>query len=408
MKFPIRPLCCLALSVFLLLPVSASGGDGTEALLQMTGAGVSDPAPAVSAEAAILTDENGTVLWSRNADRRMAPASTTKIMTALTVLSDGTDTEAFVSVPAEAVGVEGSSVYLYEGEVLTVRQLLDAVLMESANDAAAALAAAAASSAAAFVSRMNALCAEMGLKDTHFVNPHGLDDSAHYTTARELAAIARAAMGYELFSETVRTYKKEIPLKAGEGVRLLINHNKLLKTLDGCIGIKTGYTKKAGRCLVSACERSGVRLYCVTLSAPDDWRDHTALYEWGFSRVASVTLTEAGEQYAVLPVVGGVGSDGMPPENGTVLTVAVRNTDAVRMTLPNGHPEIEKELRLPRFVYAPVEAGAQLGTAVYTMGDTVLCTVPLYACETVAAYRKPTVRKRIADWFAGLFSERNK
>ena len=388
------------LSVILILPVLASGPDvmPTEPTVP-TSVGVT-VLPEISAEAAILTDDTGQVLWSRNADVRMPMASTTKIMTALTVLAGGGDLDRVVTVPAEAVGVEGSSVYLYEGEQLTLGQLMDAVLIESANDAATALAIAHAGSVEAFAEQMNALACEMGLSDTHFVNPHGLDHEEHYTTAAELAQIARTAMTYEDFAETVSTYKEEIPLKGNEGVRLLINHNKLLKTLDGCIGIKTGFTKRSGRCLVSACTRGGVTLYCVTLSAPDDWNDHTALYDWGFSQVESVTLTEVGEQYAVLPVVGGAMADGTAPDAGTLLTVSVKNTDAVVMTLPCDRSEIKKELRLPRFLYAPITAGQKIGEAVYTMDGTVLCEVPIYACEDIPLYRKPTLWERIR----GLFS----
>ena len=208
-------------------------------------------------------------------------------------------------------------------------------------------------------------------------------------------------MTYDAFAKTVSTYKKEIPLKGKEGVRLLINHNKLLKMLDGCIGIKTGFTKRSGRCLVSACTRDGVTLYCVTLSAPDDWNDHRTLYDWGFSQVEQVTLTEEGEQYAVLPVVGGALSDGTAPGDGVMLTAAVKNSDVVSMTLPRIRSEIQKELRLPRFLYAPITLGQKIGEAVYTMDGTVLCTVPLYACETIPLYQKPTLWDRIRTLFAG-------
>ena len=402
MKLCCRLCLCLLLSAAVLLTFcAASGTDMYEESAVMTANEVSDTPPAVSAAAVILTDEAGNVLWSRNADARMPMASTTKIMTALTVLADGAEMDRAVTVPKEAVGVEGSSVYLYEGEVLTVRQLLDAVLMESANDAATALAIAHAGSTAAFAARMNALASDMGLSDTHFENPHGLDGEGHYSTARELAAIARAAMNYDVFAETVATHKKEIPLKGSEGVRLLINHNRLLRTLEGCIGIKTGYTKKSGRCLVSACTRDGVTLYCVTLSAPDDWNDHRALYDWGFSRITRKVLTEAGEQYAVLAVVGGAHDDGSAAADGEILTVAVKNTDAVSVTLPRDHEEIQKELRLPRFLYAPVTAGQQIGAAVYTCGGEVLCSVPLYAQADVPIYRAPTLWERIKGLFAG-------
>ncbi len=408
MKFPCRWIAQLLLVPMLLvpmlmMPVTASGSDDvtTEPILAAS-ADISAQPPAVSAKVAILTDDTGHVLWSRDADVRMPMASTTKIMTALTVLAGDGDLDRTVTVPTEAVGVEGSSVYLYAGEQLTVRELMEAVLIESANDAAAALAITHAGSLDAFAAQMNTLAADMGLRDTHFVNPHGLDDEAHYTTAGELAQIARTAMSYEAFVEIVSSYKKEIPLKGNEGVRLLINHNKLLKTLDGCIGIKTGFTKRSGRCLVSACTRDGVTLYCVTLSAPDDWNDHRSLYTWGFSQVERVVLTEAGEQYAVLPVVGGAQSDGSAPGDGVILTAAVKNSDAVSLTLPRIRSEIKKELRLPRFLYAPVTAGEQVGSAVYTLDGALLCEIPLYACETVSVYRKPTLWERIVALFAKI------
>lgn len=401
MKFHHRITAAVFCIVMMIVPVTASGPDSVTAAVPTVAAlaDVSSPPPTVSARAAILTDDTGHILWSKQADARMPMASTTKIMTALTVLSGGNDLDCAVTIPAAAVGVEGSSVYLYEGETLTVGELLDAVLMESANDAATALAIACAGSVEAFAERMNLLASEMGLVDTHFVNPHGLDDDAHYTTAKELAGIARAAMQYEAFVQTVATHKKEIPLKGSEGVRLLINHNKLLKTLDGCIGIKTGYTKRSGRCLVSACTRDGVTLYCVTLSAPDDWNDHKALYDWGFSQVERVTLTEVGEQYAVLPVVGGAMDDGSAPGEDDLLTASVKNYDAVSLILPRGHAEIKKELRLPRFLYAPITTGMRIGTAVYSMDGAVLCEVPLYACEDVPLYREPTLWERFRRFF---------
>ena len=195
------------LLVMLVLPIMASGSDTllAEPTVPVSSAVPSLP-PAISAQAAIVTDDVGQVLWSRNADVRMPMASTTKIMTALTVLAGSDDLDRAVTVPGEAGGVEGAAVYLFEGETLTLGQLLDAVLIESANDAATALAIAVAGSVEAFAGQMNTLADEMGLVDTHFVNPHGLDDAEHYTTARELAQIARTAMTYDAFAKTVSTY----------------------------------------------------------------------------------------------------------------------------------------------------------------------------------------------------------
>ena len=398
-KYGIRLVSIVLCTVLLLsLPLSASGNDEipAEEAAPVQTVPVDMTADAVSAESAVLTDLHGTVLFEKNADVRMPMASTTKIMTALTALElcgeDGLDRT--VKIPKEAVGVEGSSVYLYEGEALTVRELLYAMLMESANDAAAAVAIASSGSIAAFADAMNEKAAALGLENTHFVNPHGLDDKAHYTTAKDLAELTAAALGNPAFAEIVSTYKKEIPLRETEGVRLLVNHNRLLKTCEGCIGVKTGYTMTAGRCLVSAAERNGSTLICVTLSAPDDWNDHAALYDWGFSRFETVTLSEPGEQYAVLPVVGGEtdASDG-------VASVPVGNGEGLTAVVLRGKAEITKTVELPRFLYAPVEKGTRIGRVVYYDHGRYLGEVPLYACGDVALYEKPSLWKRFLSLF---------
>ena len=208
----------------------------------------------VSAESAILIEaKTGTALYEKKADERLPMASTTKIMTALVAL-ELAPPETVVTVPREAVGTEGSSVYLFEGEQLTLEQLLYALLLASANDAAVAIACGTAGSVEAFAGKMNEKAASLGLRNTHFVNPHGLDDPDHYTSARDLAVIARAALEVPLIRKAVSTQKITIPHNAEDGVRLLVNHNKLLRTYDGAIGVKTGFTKRSGRCLVSAAE----------------------------------------------------------------------------------------------------------------------------------------------------------
>ncbi len=353
-----------------------------------------DSPPGTSAESAVLADGEGNLLYGKQADRRMPMASTTKIMTALVAIRENEDPDRVVSIPKEAIGVEGSSIYLYEGERLTMRELLYAVLMESANDAATAVAIATSGSLSAFADRMNETAAELGLSDTHFVNPHGLDTEDHYTTAADLARLAAVAMQDKTFAEMVSTYKKEIPLRDGEGIRLLVNHNRLLKQLEGCIGVKTGYTRTSGRCLVSAVEREGTRLICVTLNAPDDWNDHTALHEWGFSLYETVTLSAVGEQFAVIPVVGGI-----TDAAGNGPTVTVKNTEALRVLLLRGGQNITKKTELPGFLYAPVEAGAVLGQVHYYNGSTHLGSLPLYAGESVPLYEKPSLWKRLLAFF---------
>lgn len=206
----------------------------------------------------------GRVLFAHNADEPMGMASTTKIVTALTVLENYQDLDTKIRVADEAIGVEGSSIYLQKGEQLTVRELLYGLMLRSGNDAAVALALAVAPSVAVFAEMMNQTATKYGATKTHFVNPHGLDDPEHYTTARDLAMLSAAALRNPTFVEICSAQEKRI-----DGVdmpRVLINKNKLLKTLDGCIGVKTGYTKKTGRSFVGAREVDGQKIVCVVLN----------------------------------------------------------------------------------------------------------------------------------------------
>ena len=335
--------------------------------------------PSVSAHAAILVEaESGNTVWARNATERLPMASTTKLMSALTALSLAPRDRVIVVDP-QAVGVEGSSVYLSEGEELTLEALLLSLMLESANDAAVAIAIGLCGSVDAFAAQMNELAAAWGLQDTHFTNPHGLDDREHYTTARDLAQIARRVLENEALLKIVSTKKATIPHEGVNDARLLVNHNKLLRTYDGCIGMKTGFTKKSGRCLVSAAERDGVRMIAVTLNAPDDWRDHTSLLDYGFSRYRSLLLCEAEALCINSPVVGG-----------TCDTLRLTNADGVRVTLPSSEQITVREVvELPRFFYAPITAGEPLGRVVWladTDGDgesEVLGESPLIATSSV-------------------------
>ena len=304
----------------------------------------------VSARGAVLMEStSGDVIFGQNPDARLPMASTTKIMTALVAL-ESLPIETPVRITAASVGVEGSSIYLCEGEILTLEQLLYALLLESANDAATAIAMAVAGSVEGFAEKMNAKASALGLTDTHFVNPHGLDAEEHYTTARELALIARAALENPLFRTICSTERKTIPLHGDEGVRLLLNHNKLLTSYEGCIGIKTGYTKKTGRCLVSAAERDGVTLIAVTLNAPDDWRDHTAMLDYGFNLYEAAPLCEPGFYAAPLWLI-----------SGTQEYVMVENEDTLTVTLRRDHGPIRCVVELPRFDYAPIAVGQAVG-----------------------------------------------
>ena len=241
------------------------------------------PPPQVSAKSAALLDgTTGMCLYEKNGDQRALIASTTKIMTGLLVCEAG-EPERSVTVPDAAVWVEGSSMYLKSGETLTRRELLYGMMLHSGNDAALTLAISVSGSEAAFVRQMNLRVRALGLTQTHFANPHGLDSGENYSTALDLAQLARAALQNEAFRTVVST--KTVSC-AG---RTLTNHNKLLWRYDGCIGVKTGYTRHAGRILVSAAERDGRQLIAVTISDPDDWRDHAALLDYGFAVLGSDT-----------------------------------------------------------------------------------------------------------------------
>ena len=334
------------------------------------------PAAVNAGGAVLLEADSGRVLYEQHAHTRMPMASTTKIMTALVVL-EACELQKTVCVDERAVGVEGSSVYLYLGERLTVEQLLYALMLSSANDAAAALAYEVAGSIEGFAALMNAKAAEIGVQNTCFQNPHGLDADGHYTTAYDLAVITAYALRNEDFVRIVTTEKKVIPLREQEGARVLRNHNKLLTSLDGCIGVKTGFTKKSGRCLVSATEREGVRLVCVTLNCPDDWRTHTALHESGFAAYERVTLAKSGTYMAFIPAVGGAHNE------------LYLQTDAdVSVILPREHGKIICQISAPHFAYAPVIAGEVMGEAVWTLDGEVIACTTLYAAYGIDQVKK--------------------
>ncbi len=351
--------------------------------------------PGVSARGAVLLEASGgDVVFGQNENARLSMASTTKIMTALVAL-EALPLSTPVTITADAVGVEGSSIYLCEGEILTLEDLLYALMLESANDAAVAVAVSVAGDVPSFAALMNQKAAELGLTDTQFVNPHGLDAEGHYTTAKELALLTRAALENDDFRRIVSTHRRTIPLRGDEGVRLLINHNKLLNAYDGCIGVKTGFTKKTGRCLVSAAERDGVTLIAVTLGAPDDWKDHTAMLDYGFDMFDAVTLCEPGFYAAAMPIM-----------SGKTEYVVVENTDALTAVLPRNHGEIRCVVERPRFDFAPVTAGDCIGRLVFwehTPDGNLrrLGEVPLYA-----AYGVDPIRYKKSFW--GWLTSRSK
>lgn len=312
-------------------------------------------AHAVSARSAVVLDgTTGQLLFEQNADERLPMASTTKIMTAIVAI-ENFDLDREYTVKKEYTQVEGSSMYLKEGEQITLRDTLYGLMLMSGNDAALAVAGECGGKEK-FIEMMNETAQKLGLKDTHFDNPNGLDGETHYTTAHELAKIAAYAMQNEEFHEIVgtRTYNK-----AG---RYMTNHNKLLKLYKDAVGIKTGFTKKSGRCLVSAAERNGRRLIAVTLNAPDDWNDHINMLEGAFEKYQPYVLHEAGAALRSQPVQGG--------SVGAIDVVAATKTE-VYLTQEE-RKTLESAFIGERFSYAPIWAGETYGTIEYRVGDAVL------------------------------------
>lgn len=320
----------------------------------------SDGYLSLSAKSAILIDlEEKNILYAKNERERLPMASTTKIMTAIVAL-DLMPFERILSIPAEAVGVEGSSVYLKEGELLSVEDLLKALLLESANDAATALAVCSAGSVENFAKICNETAQTLLLKDTNFTNPHGLYDENHYTTAYDLAIISAHALKDPRIREIVSQKSATIPLGVtqanpfGEGVRHLKNHNKMLSNYEGATGVKTGYTQKSGRCLVSSAKRGSLTLIAVTLNAPDDWRDHQKLLDFGFEGFEYRTFFEEGEfKYS------------FPLSNSDASAILVTNVSPLRALVPRGATVSNTWVEAPfRFAIAPVRKNQIFGELV--------------------------------------------
>lgn len=314
-------------------------------------------APSDSAKSAILMDaDTGRILYAKNSDCKSLIASTTKIMTAIVVLEHCQLDEVY-EIPPQATNIEGSSIYLQAGERLTIRDLLYGMMLQSGNDAAVALALACSDSVAEFVDLMNLKAQQLGLHRTHFENPNGLDGEAHYSTAADLARLTQYALKNSDFEDIVSTKSVRI------GERSLTNHNKLLWSVDGAIGVKTGYTKAAGRILVSAAERNGRRLIAVTISDGNDWQDHKALYDYGFAQYPERTLISAGEEVGWVDCMDGSRAYLTAGED---VSYPAYENENVRVTV-----------QYPKFCFAPGAAGTPAGYGTVTIGDREIGTVTL-------------------------------
>ncbi len=322
--------------------------------------------------AVVIETSTNAILYQKNPHKRLPMASTTKIMTAICAIEAG-NIDRTVTVDDRAVGVEGSSIYLARGERLTVRELLYGLMLHSGNDAAVAIACAVSGSVEDFAKLMNDTAAKIGAVNTHFDNPNGLDSDTHYTTAYDLAIITSYGLKNEDFADIVSTYTTTIPNGDKPYPRKLKNHNRLLTSYEGCTGVKTGYTRRCGRCLVSSARRGNTELVAVTLNDGNDWQDHTAMLDYGFENTVCRKLVSKGDYIQRVPVEGG---------NGRYVN-AVADED-LYITLPKGASgDVELQGDIYASVAAPVSYGTVLGSISYTVDGAPAGQIPAVSDRSV-------------------------
>lgn len=341
-------------------------------------------APAVSAASAILMDAgSGRVLYAKDVHTQRLIASTTKLMTALVAVTSTPDLQRTVKIKPE-YQAEGSSMYLKIGEELTLEELLYGLMLASGNDAALAIAGGCAGDVETFVGWMNQLAGDLGMENTHFANPNGLDDEGHYSTAYDMALLAQAVLKNETLMKIVGTRSATV---AG---RSLTNHNKLLWRYEGCVGMKTGYTDAAGRTLVSCAKRGGQTLICVTLKDRDDWDDHAALLDYGFETFPDHLLCRGGKDFRMLPVTGSL----LPQ-----VTVVTARDVVYPLTADE---RVKAKIELPQLVRAPAAKGEIAGKLTFlSEGETIGETYLLYGEDIPQNEPKPTLFRRIERFLLG-------
>ncbi|MDD3269794.1 MAG: D-alanyl-D-alanine carboxypeptidase [Syntrophomonadaceae bacterium] len=349
-----------------LLPVYAAEDDSPK---------VEGAYPQTVGKAALLMDaSSGRILYEVNSRQRLSPASVTKIMTALIVVEKG-DLDLQIKISQTAVDTPESSIWLETGEKLTREQLLYACMLKSANDAAVALAESVAGSEKNFVALMNSRAAQLGMKDTHFCNPHGLENSAHYTTAYDLALVSREALKHKIFRQVVSTKTKTIPWADNDYDRLLINQNRLLYRYDDAVGIKTGYTKQAGNCVVGAAQKGDLLLIAVAMNSPSVYQDLAQMLDYGFANFHKETIKKSKDLSVVIPV-----------ENGQEKNVQARPKDDLNVAVTaNEEAQLAYRVYPQSQVTAPVAKGQILGSCrIYVAGHEI-GQMDMLASTSVAA-----------------------
>lgn len=346
----------------------------------------SPPPPAVRGQAAVLVEPlSGQVLCTLEPGRRLYPASLTKMMTCL-LAAERLRPEDYVTVTPEAAAVGETSLYLKAGQKVTVRDLLTGAILKSANDAAAALACAVAGSQAAFAPLMNQRAAELGLRHTHFCNPHGLHNPNHYSTAADLAALARAFWTNRLLRDLTGLRQATLPSLPVEQGNSIQNHNRLIQRWNECTGLKAGYTKQAGNCLAASAHHGGWDLIVVVLKSSDVWEDSRLLLEWGFANFQRVAPA-ASQQNCEVRVLNGVED-----------SVAAAISGSAAVVIPRGQGEAWKLELYPEDQQAPVQEGQTVGYAVVRVPGQPERRLPLVALSAVEATPGPILTGRVGLW----------
>ena len=342
--------------------------------------------------AVVICADTGKVIFGKNERDPRPMASTTKIMTALLTLEAAQSEDTNITITDKMVPVEGSSMYLQVGQVLPLSSLAKGMLTVSGNDAANSAAIAIGGSVDGFVELMNKKAKQIGMTDTFFETPSGLDKGNHHSTAYDMALLGAYALENKAFYDVSSKKSVQVPFVQPNEIRTLYNENRMLKRYEGCIGVKTGFTRLAGRCLVSAAEKNNVRLVAVTLNAGDDWNDHEKLLNYGFSQVESVVFDN--KDYVILPMVGGEVNE---------VTAFVK--DKISLVLQRGEKnKVEKVVEVPYFLYAPLKQGQIIGKIKYKLDNQILAYSDLVVSKDEDVVKKnKSVWQQISDFFFGLF-----
>ncbi len=358
-----------------------------------SGRGAAAEPSSVSAQSAVLYEpSSGRILFQKDAHTPRPMASTTKLMTAL-IAAEAVPFDRDIKVTEEAVRVEGSSMGLRAGDWISMGDLVTGLLLASGNDAANMIALTIAGSLPAFAEIMNRKAGELGMRDSLFVSPSGLDGDGHSSSAYDMALLGAEVLRHPELAKICVSKTARIHLGDPKHEATLSNHNRLLSLYPGAIGMKTGFTTKAGRCLVSAAERDGVTLIAVTLKAPDDWNDHIALYNYGFSLTVACPLPKP--DLPLFPVAGGTESS---------VPLAMEEPPTVSL-LKEEVGQITCTIELPRFLVAPVVQGETVGVVRYAVKDRELAAIPITAAKSVDARPVAGYGERMRNLLRDLFRQ---